>query len=277
MSTNSSTGIQSAETALDVLTRLADLGGALSVSELGRSLDMPRAKVHRYLVSLERRGYVEQDPASARYRLGPQALHTGLAALAEVDFVKLAAGCLDGLSAGIGQTVFISVWGQHGPTIVQWRDARLPVTVNVRVGSVLPLLNSATGRVYAAWLPEALALPRALSEWDALLGQDADASRRRDAARALDAAEPPGDPAAALRRQWQATRRRGYASVSGHLLHGIDSAAVPVLDAQGHLAGAITGLGLHGGFDLAPEGEPVRALVAAAADCSRRLGWNPAA
>jgi DNA-binding IclR family transcriptional regulator len=277
MSTNSSTGIQSAEIALDVLTRLAELGGALSVSELGRSLDMPRAKVHRYLVSLERRGYVEQDAASARYRLGPQALHTGLAALADVDFVKLAAGCLDGLSAAIGQTVFISVWGQHGPTIVQWRDARLPVTVNVRVGSVLPLLNSATGRVYAAWLPEAVALPRALSEWGALLGQDPDAARRQDAARALDAAEPPGDPAAALRRQWQATRQRGYASVSGHLLHGIDSAAVPVLDAQGQLAGAITGLGLHGGFDLAPEGEPVRALIAAAAGCSRRLGWSPAA
>ena len=277
MSTDSSTGIQSAEIALDVLTRLAELGGALSVSELGRSLDMPRAKVHRYLVSLERRGYVEQDAASARYRLGPQALHTGLAALAEVDFVKLAAGSLDGLSAAIGQTVFISVWGQHGPTIVQWRDARLPVTVNVRVGSVLPLLNSATGRVYAAWLPETLALPRALAEWDALLGQDADAERRRDAARALGAAEPPRDPAAALRQQWQATRQRGYASVSGHLLHGIDSAAVPVLDAQGRLAGAITGLGLHGGFDLAPEGEPVRALVAAAADCSRRLGWNAAA
>ena len=277
MSTHSSTGIQSAEIALDVLTRLAELGGALSVSELGRSLDMPRAKVHRYLVSLERRGYVEQDAASARYRLGPQALHTGLAALAEVDFVKLAAGGLDGLSAAIGQTVFISVWGQHGPTIVQWRDARLPVTVNVRVGSVLPLLNSATGRVYAAWLPETLALPRALAEWDALLGQDADAERRRDAARALGTAEPPRDPAAALRQQWQATRQRGYASVSGHLLHGIDSAAVPVLDAQGRLAGAITGLGLHGGFDLAPEGEPVRALVAAAADCSRRLGWNAAA
>ena len=275
MSTDSSTGIQSAETALDVLTRLAELGGAVSVSELGRSLDMPRAKAHRYLVSLERRGYVEQDPASARYRLGPQALHTGLAALAEVDFVKLAASCLEDLSAAIGQTVFISVWGQHGPTIVQWRDARLPVTVNVRVGSVLPLLNSATGRIFAAWLPEALALPRALSEWEAARRQGADASTLLD-----DPADPaaasvdPADPAAALRLRWRATRERGYASVSGHLLHGIDSAALPVLDAQGQLAGAITGLGLHGGFDLSPDGAPLRALTAAAADCSRRLGWR---
>lgn len=275
MSTESSTGIQSAEIALDVLTRLAELGGSVSVSELGRSLDMPRAKAHRYLVSLERRGYVEQDPASARYRLGPQALHTGLAALAEVDFVKLAAGCLEDLSAAIGQTVFISVWGQHGPTIVQWRDARLPVTVNVRVGSVLPLLNSATGRVFAAWLPEALALPRALQEWDAAQRQGADpAGLLGDPAGPALATADVADPAATLRRRWLATRERGYACVSGHLLHGIDSAALPVLDAQGQLAGAITGLGLHGGFDLSPDGAPLRALAAAAADCSRRLGWR---
>ena len=206
MSTDSSTGIQSAEIALDVLTRLAELGGAQSVSELGRSLDMPRAKVHRYLVSLERRGYVEQDPASARYRLGPQALHTGLAALAEVDFVKLAADGLDALSGAIGQTVFISIWGQHGPTIVQWRDARLPVTVNVRVGSVLPLLNSATGRVYAAWLPEDLALPRALAEWDAQLRQGADASWLLDAAAAGRSRR---GPARALARHARTRLRHG--------------------------------------------------------------------
>ena len=84
---------------------------------------------------------------------------------------------------------------------------------------------------------------------------------------------PPADPAAA-RAHWRATRERGYATVSGHLLHGIDSVSVPVRDAQGGLAGALTSLGLHGGFDLSPDGAPVRGLLAAAADCSRRLGWR---
>ena len=76
------------------------------------------------------------------------------------------------------------------------------------------------------------------------------------------------------RAHWRATRERGYATVSGHLLHGIDSVSVPVWDAQGGLAGALTSLGLHGGFDLSPDGAPVRGLLAAAADCSRRLGWR---
>ena len=267
MSTDSSTGIQSAEIALDVLTRLAELGGAQSVSELGRSLDMPRAKVHRYLVSLERRGYVEQDPASARYRLGPQALHTGLAALAEVDFVKLAADGLDALSSAIGQTVFISIWGQHGPTIAVAR--RTPARDRERAGRLGAAPAQQRHRPGLCRLAARGPGPaRALAEWDAQLRQGADASWL------LDAAKPPADPAAALRAHWRATRERGYATVSGHLLHGIDSVSVPVRDAQGGLAGALTSLGLHGGFDLSPDGAPVRGLLAAAADCSRRLGWR---
>lgn len=83
-----SAGIQSAEIALSVLSAMAHAGGAHAVSELGRQLGMPRAKVHRYLVSLERMGFVEQDPASARYRLGAQALQVGLSALSDVDFVR---------------------------------------------------------------------------------------------------------------------------------------------------------------------------------------------
>ena len=266
MSTDSSTGIQSAEIALDVLTRLAELGGAQSVSELGRSLDMPRAKVHRYLVSLERRGYVEQDPASARYRLGPQALHTGLAALAEVDFVKLAADGLDALSGAIGQTVFISIWGQHGPTIVQ---RRAPARDRERAGR----LGAAPAQQrHRPGLCRLAARGPGPAPRPGRMGRAAAPGRRR--VLAAGRGQPPADPAAALRAHWRATRERGYATVSGHLLHGIDSVSVPVRDAQGGLAGALTSLGLHGGFDLSPDGAPVRGLLAAAADCSRRLGWR---
>ena len=228
---------------------------------------MPRAKVHRYLVSLERRGYVEQDPASARYRLGPQALHTGLAALAEVDFVKLAADGLDALSSAIGQTVFISIWGQHGPTIAVAR--RTPARDRERaVGSVLPLLNSATGRVYAAWLPEDLApAPR-----PGRVGRATAPGRRRvlAAGRGQAAGRSCRGPARALARHARTRLRHGQRPSAARHRFGQRAGA----DAQGGLAGALTSLGLHGGFDLSPDGAPVRGLLAAAADCSRRLGWR---
>ncbi|WP_347333762.1 IclR family transcriptional regulator, partial [Ralstonia pseudosolanacearum] len=153
------TGIQSAEIALTVLSAMARTGGAHAVSELGRQLGMPRAKVHRYLVSLERMGFVEQDPASARYRLGTQALQVGLSALTDVDFVREGSLMLPKLAERLNESVFLSVWSERGPVIVRWEDGDKPVTINVRVGSVMPLLNSATGQACAAWMPETQIAP----------------------------------------------------------------------------------------------------------------------
>jgi DNA-binding IclR family transcriptional regulator len=49
--------------------------------------------------------------------------------------------------------VFLAIWGNHGPTIVRWEESSEPVTLNVRVGSVMPLVTSATGRAFAAFMP----------------------------------------------------------------------------------------------------------------------------
>jgi DNA-binding IclR family transcriptional regulator len=44
--------------------------------------------------------------------------------------------------------------GNKGPTIVRIEEPGLPVTVNARVGSVMPLLWSATGRVFLGMLDD---------------------------------------------------------------------------------------------------------------------------
>ncbi|MGD7324952.1 IclR family transcriptional regulator, partial [Ralstonia pseudosolanacearum] len=237
------TGIQSAEIALTVLSAMARTGGAHAVSELGRQLGMPRAKVHRYLVSLERMGFVEQDPASARYRLGTQALQVGLSALTDVDFVREGSLMLPKLAERLNESVFLSVWSERGPVIVRWEDGDKPVTINVRVGSVMPLLNSATGQACAAWMPETQIAP--------LIDREL---------------HGPGAARVGLtdwlncRARWQAVRHEGVARITGTLVHGINSVAVPVLDAQGRLAGAITALGLSSVFDADEGGAPARLL-----------------
>jgi len=252
-----SAGIQSAEIALTVLSTMAHLGGAHAVSELGRQLGMPRAKVHRYLVSLERMGFVEQDPASARYRLGTQALHVGLSALSDVDFVREGSNLLSKLAERLNESVFLSVWSERGPVIVRWEDGGRPVAVNVRVGSVMPLLNSATGQACAAWMPEIQIVPLIDRE---LRGPGAGKAGLTDWLN--------------CRARWQTVRHDGVARIAGTLMHGIDSVAVPVLDAQGKLVGAITALGLSSVFDSSLEGAPSRLLREAGQALSLRLGYH---
>ncbi|CAJ0814344.1 IclR family transcriptional regulator [Ralstonia flaminis] len=252
-----SAGIQSAEIALTVLSEMARTGGAHAVSELGRQLGMPRAKVHRYLVSLERMGFVEQDPASARYRLGSQALQVGLSALSDVDFVREGSNMLPKLAERLNESVFLSVWTDRGPVIVRWEDGGRPVTVNVRVGSAMPLLNSATGQACAAWMPEIQIVSLIDRE---LRGPGAGKAGLTDWLN--------------CRARWQTVRHEGVARIAGTLINGIDSVAVPVLDAQGKLAGAITALGLSSVFDATLEGPASRLLREAGRALSLRLGYH---
>src|SRR5256885_17007304 len=60
----------------------------------------------------------------------------------------------DLLREALQVTSFVAVMGNLGPTIVRFEEPGLPVTVNVRVGSVMSLLWSATGRAFFAFMDD---------------------------------------------------------------------------------------------------------------------------
>src|SRR5512139_512284 len=143
-------GIQSVEVGFALLQALGEADGPLMLRDLARAADMSAAKAHRYLVSFQRLQLVVQDASSTRYDLGPAALKLGLASLERLDAVKLARERVARLMEEIGHTLALAVWGNHGPTIVHWEESPSAVTVNLRLGDVMPLLSSATGRCFAA-------------------------------------------------------------------------------------------------------------------------------
>jgi DNA-binding IclR family transcriptional regulator len=145
-------GIQSVEVGFALLHTLALARGPLMLRDLAAAAGMSAAKAHRYLVSFQRLQLVVQDAGSARYDLGPAALQLGLAALSRLDAVKLARERVAALMERIGHTLALAVWGNHGPTIVHWEESPSAVTVNLRLGDVMPLLSSATGRCFAAFV-----------------------------------------------------------------------------------------------------------------------------
>ena len=145
-------GIQSVEVGFELLEALSQAPGALMLRDLAAAAGMSAAKAHRYLVSFQRMGLVVQDPVSTRYDLGPAALRIGLASLSRIDAVKLARERIDGLLLETGHTLAIAVWGNQGPTMVHWTEAPQTVPVTLRLGDVMPLLTSATGRCFAAFM-----------------------------------------------------------------------------------------------------------------------------
>src|SRR5437773_3439603 len=102
--TNGSSGSQSLERGLAVLSAFRPDRPVLGISELARELDLTRSTTHRYVATLANLGYLEQDDSTRKYRLGPRVLDLGFSLLASMDMREIAAPYLRRLSDDTGYT-----------------------------------------------------------------------------------------------------------------------------------------------------------------------------
>lgn len=217
-------GIQSIEIGVGLLEALTRSSEAMTLTRLSQEVGLPPSNAHRYLKSFVRMGLVRQDPASGRYDLGAFALQLGLAALARLDILESAAQRMKELTREVHVTGLLSIWGELGPTIVRWQRSSRPFVTALNVGSVLPVLGSATGHVFLAWLPREVTAPLV------------DAELRRAGRTGGPVPASPADVTDLVER----TRSQGYATIDGRLIPGLRAISAPVLDMQGEASAAIT-------------------------------------
>ena len=257
-------GIQSVEVGFNLLDVLATAGDALMLRDLALKAGMSAAKAHRYLVSFQRLGLVVQDAGSTRYDLGPAALKLGLASLKRVDAIKLARQRISFLMGQIGQTLALAVWGNQGPCMVHWEESPQTVTVNLRLGDVMPLLSSATGLCFAAFM--ATRQSAVNTRLDRLLK---DELARAQKLRRDDLPASMAEVTALL----DEARGHGIARVVNTLLPGVGGFCAPVFDADGHMVLGMVALGSLSTFDADWRGKVATPLKAAALQLSSDLGY----
>lgn len=242
-------GIQSIELGFALIRELSNAPGKVPLKTLAASVGMSPSKAHLYLVSFLRLGLVTQDAVTARYGLGPAAIQLGIAAINQLNVVDVAHKHLEAVLEKTEVSVSLSIWGNRGPTIIFRLDGQLPVPMSVRVGFVLPLLSTGTGRVFMANLPE--------REWRAI----ADAEE----------AVAPGRLASALQKA-EASRKFGVALSDSETQQGFFGISAPVFNSDNTLCAAVTALGLSAHVDLRPTGPVATAIREAARNISRDLG-----
>jgi DNA-binding IclR family transcriptional regulator len=212
-------GIQSVRIGLRVLAALSAQAGPATLTEVARRAELSASQAHRYLASLIGAGMARQDGPNGRYDLGPEAIRVGLAALARIDVFAQSDPAIAAFTHDTGRTTLVAVIGPAGPTVVRWHAGPKPVVTSLAVGSVLPLMGSATGHVFLSFLPE-----------DAL----AAALKRHRTGRSMKAAD-----VQAIRRRVRADMS---ASVDEMLIPGLRATAVPILDLQGCPALVVTAI-----------------------------------
>lgn len=247
-------GVQSIEVGLVLLSILAKHRTPQMLKTLAAEADMPPSKAHRYLASFIRTGLVRQ--VGTRYLLGLGALQLGLAVMGTMDVVGIALDKLQAIRDDIGETVGLVVWTPSGPTYVRVIESDRTVSVNSRAGSVLPLLHSASGHLFLAYLPE--------SQTDRLVEVELEALTKTDHKMTPQRIEK-------IRKQ---TRQYGMGCVRGDYFPGIGALSAPIFDYAGDLVATITALGPIDALDLRYEGTLARQLKAHALTISEELGYG---
>ncbi|TAH45744.1 MAG: IclR family transcriptional regulator [Betaproteobacteria bacterium] len=248
-------GIQSIEVGGLLLQALVRNGAPMMLKDLAREAGMPPAKAHPYLVSFGKLGLIEQDPLTGRYGLGPFSLQMGLTALHALDPLRAAMPEVAHLADDIQLNVAIAVWGNMGPTVVHIEECNKQIHVNMRPGTVMvPLMMSATGRCFAAFLPDRVVQPLLQDELARL------------------AAESGQSSAEATEQAIAEVRRHRLARALGFPIPGINAFSAPVFNDNGKMTLALTAMGPAGTFDTGWDGTTARRVKACAEAIARRLG-----
>lgn len=254
-------GVQSVEIGGRLLGLLAASGQPMMLRDLAQAAGLTPGQAHAYMTSFRKLEMVEQD-AAGRYRLGPFALHLGLARLRGTDPYKLAAEGVVGLAEELNLMVAVTVWGTHGPTIVLVQESSNYIHANVRPGGMFTVTGTATGKIFAAFLPPKLVAPVIEAELQA-------PQKGWNNSGAL-AGE-------ALEREIEKTRRNGIAATADLPLPGISALAAPIFNHSGHLQLAITLIGPTPKVDVSLDGPHAEALLAFTRRISAQLGYVPPA
>jgi DNA-binding IclR family transcriptional regulator len=254
--------VQSIEVGGRLLLALGNSLGPMNLKDLAAQAGLPASRAHPYLVSFGKLGLIEQDPETGRYALGPAALQLGLTCLNQLDPMRAALPVALDLAASTGYAVALAVWGNFGPTIVRMIEARQPLHVAMRAGTVMSILGTATGRAFAAALP-AESIRQAMAN---ALGDEP--------ARAVRLA--PRD-AEALREAREEVRAHGVARAQGRPIPGVNAFSAAALDHEGKPAIVITALGHQDHFPVEWDSSAARAVREAAEAISERLGGRVAA
>lgn len=244
-----SRGIQSIEVGGQLLLALVHLGRPAALKDLAREAGMIGARAHPYLVSFCKLGLIQQDPASGFYGLGPLALQMGLISMQQVDPVRLANEELRRLALTIGHTVGVAIWGNRGPAFVRLEDGPTAIHVNMRHGTVVSVRGTATGRLFAAFMPRDEVLDVLAKESGQPVKFDAD-----------------------LEAELSRIKERRFSSLIDGTVSGVTALSAPVFDGFGKMVLAITAIGPSATLKADTRSRQARELAQCANAISSQLG-----
>ena len=206
------------EKGLDILELFACTSVGLTVTEVARSLNRTVSEIFRMLLCLEERGYLTQSSNSERYQLTLRLFCLGQEHPPSKRMVMTALPIMSGLAHELGQSCHLGVLdGGHIAILVQ-ADSPRPTGFRVKVGSVVDMMDAATGQVIFDNQTTDVS-EQALEAWLRESGK-----------------HKPSD----FEEHLSTIRGRGYECRASYEIGGVINVSFPVLNVQGNAIAGLT-------------------------------------
>jgi IclR family transcriptional regulator, KDG regulon repressor len=243
--------------ALGILENVDGSVRGTGITELSRRLGLGKSTVHRLCATLEHHGYLVRDPGTGRYRLSMRVFQIGSHALDALDLPARAMPALEALGAATEETVHLAVLDGADVIFIGKVESPRPLRLYSQVGRRCPAHCTAVGKV--------------------LLAAAAPNQRAPAAARPLKryTGKTITSPAA-LGRELEDVRRRGYATDDEEFEDGIRCIAAPVCDYRGRVIAAVSVSVPAGRLPRSRTGPLTEQVLETARRVSDGLGHKPA-
>jgi IclR family transcriptional regulator, acetate operon repressor len=245
--------VRSVDRAAALLLALGESDGAAGVTDLARRLGLHKSTASRLLATLEKRGLVEQDGESGKYRLGLAVIRLAERAERTLDLRSISMPELERLARATHETAGLGVLDGDQLLTVAQADGPNLIAAGDWTGRATPPHCVASGKVMLAALAEREVLQIVRRGLVAFTE------------RTIVELEP-------LLEELARVRRRGYATGIGEYELALNAVAAPVYDSRGSVVAAVHVWGPA--FRLTPRRIPELAVQVrrAAAEITERLG-----
>lgn len=205
---------------LDIIEVLAHSAVPLSQIEIARRLEKTVSQVFRMITCLERRGYIYKDPDASVYSLTLKMYQLVNHHPPVEKLLRTATGPIMDLVSKIEESCHMSVLKGNQVVILSQHDSPKRVSVHVRPGSTLSILESNSGRVLLAY--------KTKDEREQMLSMDPEYKKMSK----KDKTD--------LSKQLDDIVERGHFYIESYSVSGIIDLAVPVMASSNEPIAAIT-------------------------------------
>jgi DNA-binding IclR family transcriptional regulator len=247
--------IQSVKRATDIISLFSSSRTSLGITQIAAALNLNKATAWGLVTTLEKQGFLQQDPDTQKYSVGPKLFELGMVYVGSLEINAKASRLVHGLASRTGFNARVGIWDGDSVLITLLALPKAEDSLSHQIGPRVPAYCSGVGKALLANL-----------EPDTLENYLRVTELARHTRATIVTAEK-------LLKDLEKTRERGYSISSEEMIPGIAALGAPIFGRKKGLAGAISISGPPSALLGKQMGKLADELMYTAAEISREMGY----